>query len=288
MPHQSPAVLAKLAAAALCITLVAACREGARQQDETENEAIGHPAPQGLPIVEPPFDRARLLLAVARAASAHSAGSAESPAQRTLDGRQFEVRLRFGCDGPGPGIGGHGWSLDPDGRTLRLRAVPNLSLDDEMVRSVATGQVEAVEGFWLPRPWLLQASCPNGSTSSDPEAAGAEPATSNGETKTGAATGPAPQRIGIAQFFTADDARTRRRMSRPFEAVRQLAAGEQAGRSGFDLVLSGRLRARADGRVILCSGSGRDGPPDCLVSASIDRVWIESPDDKTVMADWSS
>ena len=287
MPHILRVAMLRLAGVALCGTLLPAC--GVQQPQETgeENQATLSP-PRRLPIVEPPIDRTRLLLTVARAASAHSAGINDVAVQRSLDGKQFEVRLRFGCEGPGPGQSDHGWSLDPDGRTLRLRAVPNLFLDDDVTRSVADDQVEAVEGFWLPRPWLLQAACPSGQQTAvpatpagDPERAKAEPA------KASLPRAPAQQHIGIAQFFTAEDARTHRRMSRPFEAVKQLGEDEQVGEGGFDLVLSGRLRARGDGRVILCAGSGVDRPPDCIVSAEVDRVWIESPEDKAVLAEWS-
>lgn len=277
MAHQ-PGNIAKLASAFVCTLAIAACREPP-QEPPAENQSIAE-APR-LPIVEPPFDRARLLLAVARAASAHSAGTSDPSVQRSLDGKQFEVRLRFGCEGPGPGDGDYGWSLDPDGRTLRVRAVPTISLNDAKLKALAGEAVEAVEGFWLPRPWLLQATCPARQPAPDPAsgaAADAEPE---------AVTAPV-QRIGIAQFFTAEDARTRQRMNRPFEAVKQLDPGASAGGEGFNLVLSGRLRARPDGRLILCTGSGRDRPPDCVISVAIDRVWIENPADQSVIAEWSS
>lgn len=289
MPHKQQFKMLGLAAASVCAALLVACQAQQPQETRTENQGIDKSPPQRLPIVEPPFNRARLLLAVARAASAHSAGVADPGVQRSLDGKQFEVRLRFGCDGPGPGEGDYGWSLDPNGRTLRLRAVPTLSLDDEVARSVAGDQVEAVEGFWLPRPWLLQATCPSGQPIVAPAAAaGDQEKPQLDSVKAPRQGSPALQRIGIAQFFSADDARTRRRMNRPFEAVKQLGEGEQVGQGGFDLVLSGRLRARGDGRVILCAGSGLDRPPDCIVSATVDRVWIERPGDRKVMAQWSA
>ena len=261
-----------------CAVLLAGCRAQPAVEDEPANganEAVPSPARA---IVEAPFDRSRLLLTVARAASAQAMGADDAGVQRALDGKRFEVRLRFGCDGQGPGRGDHGWSIDPDGRTLRLRVVPTLSLKDELVKGVAGEQVEAVEGFWLPRPWLLQPACPAlgpvEQPAAEPEQAEPEPTT------------PA-QRIGIAQFFTATDSRTRRRIDRPFEAVKKLNEGERAGGDGFNLVLSGRLRARGNGRVILCQGAGRDRAPDCIVSADVDRVWIEQPGDKSVMAEWS-
>ncbi|HEU0311105.1 MAG TPA: hypothetical protein VFR36_07810 [Sphingomicrobium sp.] len=232
-----------------------------------------------------------MLLAVARAASSHALGADDDEAQRTLDGKQFEIRLRFGCDGQGPVTEGHGWSVDPDGRTLRLRVVPNLSLDDEPVASVSAEAIEAAEGFWLSRPWLLYAACPATPEALESAATEAKPETSKDDAQAKPPTGTsrlAAQRIGIAQFFTSEDPRTLRRMNRPFEAVKPLKEGEVVGRQGFNLVLSGRLRSRGDGRVILCVGSGRDRAPDCVVSARIDRVWIERPEDRAVMAEWGT
>jgi hypothetical protein len=280
------ATVANLTMAVSGAVLLAACNLQQPQDATSDNRTTDEEPVQPLPIViEPPFNRSRLLLTVERAASAHSAGLNDTHFQRMLNGKQFEVRIRFGCDGQGP-IGEHGWSVDPDGQTLRLRAVPTLSLDDDVSRIVAPEGVEAVEGFWLTRPWLLQAACPAGGNVNE--------AGSKNDLKTGKQTvvtpanaSPAVQRIGIAQFFSAEDSRTHRRIGRPFEAVRQLEEGERVGANGFDLVLSGRLRASRDGRVILCAGSGRDRPPDCIISAAIDRVRIESPDDKRLMAEWS-
>lgn len=289
MPHKHKVRRLRSAAVALCATSLFACSGQQPQENGTDNHAIDSPPPQRMQIVEPPFNRSRLLLAVARAASAHSAGMTDPAVQQPLDGKQFEIRLRFGCEGPGPASGGYGWSLDPDGRTLRLRAAPTLSLEDEVVKGLAGEKVEAVEGFWLPRPWLLQAACPDGQpTDADAAAPPADPEEKEEEeAKADSQVGPAVQRIGIAQFFTAEDGRTRRRMNRPFEAVKQLEVGEQVGQDGFNLVLAGRLRARGDGRVISCAGAGRNRPPDCIVSATVDRVWVERPDDKMVVAEWS-
>ena len=286
MPSNSPKIIPIMAAAVLSIPMLGGCRTEERQEPASENQVSAEKPGQRLPIVEPPFNRSRLLLTVARAASAHSAGLDDSSVQRMLDGKQFEVRLRFGCDGQGPKED-HGWSVDPDGRTLRLRVVPTLSLGDDASRAVASEGVEAVEGFWLKRPWVLQAACPVRTIAAG-TGSGQDAAESDRASELLAEASPAVQRIGIAQFFVADESRTRQRTGRPFEAVRQLEDGERVGQQGFDLVLSGRFRSRSDGRVILCTGSGRDRPPDCIVSAAVDRVWIENPEDKKVMAEWSA
>ena len=279
---------ALVTAALLCLGSLSAC-QSEPPEDLNSDEQSNVEAKPPLPIVEVPFNRTRLLFTVARAASSHSAGADDTDVQRTLDGKRFEVRLRFGCDGQGPEHGDHGWSVDPDGRTLRVRVVPNLSLDDEVVGSLASVETEAAGGFWLPRPWLLNATCPraqpdltSGNGSSPIAANDAEQVPTRSDLPD-----PVLQRIGIVQFFGSDDSRTGRRMDQPFEAVKQLKDGESIGSQGFNLVLAGRLRVHSDGRVIRCVGSGRDRPPDCVVSADIDRVWIEQPDTKGVVAEWS-
>ena len=267
-----------------CLIMMGGCRAEQPEQVPNDNRMLDETPAEPLPVVEAPYNRARLLLTVVRAASAHAAGLDDSDIQRVLDGKQFEVKLRFGCDGHGP-LGNHGWSVDPDDKILRLRAVPTLSLQDEVVRSVATESVEAAEGFWLTRPWLLQAACPIGGPVTPPRVQPGETQNSNAEEPP-----PEPasiQRVGLAQFFGAEDSRTRQRLGQAFEAVIQLEEGQTVGSQGFDLVVSGRLRAGTDGRVILCSGDDPDQPPDCIVSATIDRVRIENPEDKAVLAEWS-
>lgn len=286
MSQRLPSKMTQLVIGCIGATTIVACQveqHAELESDNLANEAALQERP--LPIIEPPFGRARLLLTVTRAASSHAQGIDDSSVQRALDGKRFEVRLRFGCDGQGPVLEGHSYSVDPDGGTLRLRAVPTLSLQDATVRKVAGDDVEAAEGFWLTRPWLLDAACPAGESATEP--------TDNQDSKV--ASGPVEQgskpvlpaqRVGVVHFFTSADSRTRQRLDRPFEAVRKLEAGEQVSRNGFNLVLSGRLRARGDGRVILCEGSGRDRPPDCVVSTDVDLVWIERPEDKAVLAEW--
>lgn len=58
--------------------------------------------------------------------------------------------------------------------------------------------------------------------------------------------------------------------------------------SGFNLVLSGRLRSAPGNKGIESVAVGRDAPPDCIVSADIDEVRMEQPEDGSVLARWSS
>lgn len=274
------------AALALC-----ACdRQSEPAVENADGAALNLPA---IPAPEPPIDRAGLLAAVAEAASAASAGIPAPESLQSLDGRQFQLRIRFGCSGPSQALGSQplGWTYDPGTRRLRIRARPTIARDDPLVGRIGGEQFESVEGFWVPRPWLLQPVCPASSAVlelSDEPPPGAE--------KDVAKTGPAGStleeplprapRIGIAQFFTSTDARTRRRDSRPYEAAKTLAEGSAIPSQGFDLVLSGRLRAIPGSGVIECLAKSADSPPECIVSAQFQRVWIEDPASSEVYAEW--
>lgn len=286
-----------LAAAGGCL-LVAACE---RQPDENvaQNAAAEELTVPRLPVAEPPLDRAALLQAVATAASAAALGQADTGVQRELDGKRFELRIRFGCSpGTPPGEGGSfSVRFDPDTRTLRLRAAPDLRIEDSWITALAGDTAETVEGFWLRRPWLLAAGCP--ATPGTPSEAGASPPSQSNPVETAKApaaageeerpppSAPSP-RIGIAQFFTDTDARTGRRGERAYQATKVLAADEQPSSQGYDLVLSGRLTRLPDGRVIACRVRAVDLPPDCIVSVDIDRVRMDRPDTGAVLAEWSA
>lgn len=301
----------------LSAIIAAAAALAACQQDPgAENNAAEEPVLNlpSVPKPQPPIDRAALLIAVAEAASASAAGTELPKSIRSLDGRQFEIRIRFGCRGPSTDLAERwlGWSFDPDERRIRVRAMPTISSDEPIVEQIADEHIEAVEGFWLMRPWLFVPVCPataavrpateeqaapsENNQQQAPPAAKAEdrpkarPARAAGEPANDRAADPLPAapRIGIAQFFTAEDPRSRRRDRRPYQAEHRLAEGEALSSQGYNLVLSGRLRALPGSGVIHCISRGADSPPECIVSAEFLRVWIEQPDTRKVIAEWGS
>ena len=275
------------AAAAIAIVAlgVVGCRQVVREPENGSGNEV-QPPRSPLPVAEAPLNRADLLAAVAKAASATSLGADDSGAQRGLDGDRFELRIRVGCPG---------WVAPDDGadfeqryesetRTLRLRAKPDLTNADSTVAELAGEAVEAVEGFWLPRPWMLTAGCPKVASVAQESVTPNDAEKSPGEA---ARTSPtASPRVGIAQFFTASDPRTGRRNQRAFEATKVLGDSEQPSAAGYDLVLSGRLAQLADGRVIACRALRANTAPDCIVAANIDSVRLERGDTKAVLAEW--
>lgn len=271
---------------------VAGCRE-ARHDETVANAANNESKPAlPLPIAEPPLGREQLILAVVKAASAAALGQNDTEQQRSLEGSRFEVRLRFGCSAFKafrPGSGSFDVRFDQEERTLRISAAPDLTLKNAKIAEFSGPEVEAVEGFWLPHPWLLTEGCPP---------AALQPATDNQATKADqradpsadAASSPVAsptQQIGIAQFFTEVDSRTSRRERRPYAVTKVLADDEQPSLEGYNLVLSGRLRP-IQGKVINCRSNAPDRPPDCVVSAQFDRVFIERPDNKGVLGEWTN
>jgi len=279
------------------VAALAGCQQPEPQdnaQDAVDEPVLNLPS---VPRLEP-LDRAKLLAAVAQAASAHASGIDDGTAQQTLDGRQFELRIRFGCSGPSSELREEwlGWTYDRQAGTLRVRAKPTLAAEDELVRAVGGDDFEAVEGFWIPRPWLLQPTCPAAAVRSEPAevaaeaAAEAQPAeaVSSSAAADSEISEPVPKwpRVGIAQFFSDTDPRTGRRSMRPYEAVKKRDSQLPVGSQGFNLVLSGRLKALPGKRVIACPAKGPDSPPECVVSADFDRVWIETPGTRDVIAEW--
>lgn len=266
-------------AAALAAALLLSCRpveSGDPVNVATNGQKAEGPA---LPIAEPPMDREAVLIAAIRAASAQAIGRDDSEAQRALEGKRFEVRLRFGCEAERLEGESYAVRFDEQRRTLRLTAAPDLTAAEPLTARIAGEEVATVEGFWLRRPWLLKADCP----APPPQPEGDQPPTPGSEVP----DPPVYARIGIAQFFREGDARVFQRRQRPYESTTTMAEGESPSAEGYNLVLSGRLRRLPNRRIISCAAASPDRPPDCIISVVFDRVWLERPDSREMIAEWS-
>jgi len=279
-------------AATTAILALTGCRRTSNdplQANASNAAAAGERA--ALPVTEPPLMRADLLQAVAAAASAAALGEDDSATQRALSGDRFELRIRFGCGAPPATTSDQGTfavSFDPETRRLRVRAEPDISLSDPFVTEVAGPEIEAVEGFWLPTPWLLSAGCPARPAASP----AAEPSDAKARKKDAAPPAAEAEivrspRIGIASFYSPDDSRTHRRNDRPYEAAVTLGDEEGPSAKGYDLVLVGRLSATPGARVITCRPRGIQAPPDCIIAADMEQVRIEAVGSGARLASWS-
>lgn len=170
-----------------------------------------------------------------------------------------------------------------------MRATPDLTRESPGIATLGGEEIEAVEGFWIYRPWLLADGCP-----APPPKAPAVPDGEEAEAQPQVEAERQPEpavrrsRVGIAHFFSKTDSRTGRRDNRSYEATKVLGEGEEPSRQGYNLVLSGRLIKLPGGRVIACRMTDADAPPECVVSAQFDRVWIERPDTGAMIAEWSN
>lgn len=270
-----------LTLAALCLAVLS-CRAQSDRSQHTENAEVRSPQETPvLPVAEPPLDREALLIAAIRAASAHAGGTDDSGLQRGLDGKRFEMRFRFGCPGSKPDADAPFQSTyDPVERRVVLRAAPDVTREDPALSGIAGDEVEALEGFWVRRPWLLRVACV-----APPEPERADPATEDAGTM---AVEPPQGRVAMAQFFTAADPRTRRRDERPYQFTARLAEGQQPSAAGYDLVISGRLRRLGSGKVVTCTGPAVTTAPTCVISVVVDHVTMNRGDTDAVLAEWGA
>jgi hypothetical protein len=257
----------------LCLGLAACEREppaGNRVTSDPANETRPA-APVALPEPEPPLGRSQLLDAARRAASAYAARRLPPAEAANLAGREFTLTIPFGCGGPegAERPAGLSWSYDAEEERLRLRAEPTIDVETAAVAAIG-GNYEAVEGFWIPRPWTDSEDCPPPPGAAAPE----DPAQ------------PTPPSVGLAQFFTAADSRTRQRAGRAYESVARIEADQLPNAQGFGLVIEGRIATVASDRTIVCHSPRPDIRPNCVIAVEIDRVAFLNPRSGTTLASW--
>lgn len=225
-----------------------------------------------LPIPPPPLSRGDLIGLATRAASAHSTGQALSAEDVGLIGRNFVVRIPFGCQGPVAENQPRGayWRHDAARGSMTLRAYPEIWTETPWVGALAGPETfDAVEGFWLPRPWITSEDCPK------PAAAASEPA-------------PIPageQTLGLAMFFEPGSSRVHRRGSRPYEFVGKTSADAPIAPQGFRLVLAGRITGFDQDEPLRCRSEGGRRPV-CLIAVEFDQVAFEDPATRKTLAEW--
>ena len=264
------------------LVLLASCNVRSTQEPvETETPSTL----PSLPVSEAPLSREDILLAAMRAGSAAAGGRQDSEAQRRLEGKRFELRMRFGCGDTREGATRTA-RFDADSGSVALAIPAEIDLDTPVVGDLAPAEIEAAEGFWIRRPWLLEPACAVAADKPGPSP-GLTPSPTPTVSPSPAATSTVAPRIAIVQFFTDSDARTHRRQRRAYQAVEKLVAEETPGASGYDLVIEGRLQALPGGKVITCKPQP-DRAPTCVISARFDLVSLERGDTGELVAEWPS
>lgn len=256
---------------------LAQCDRNRPEPVEAEPVAVD-PTPTPVVVAPTSLNRAGLLAATARAASAYAAGEQIEGAD-PLVGRPFALRVPFGCNGPQPtaaesaGDGLARWSWGPENKTIQLSLTPGDWLNTALISGAADGSDwEAVEGFWIPRPWLSAGEC--STVRSDPLQSG-----------DGA---PSPQTVGLAAVFTAEDSRVGRRNGRAYTFTIRPTGDTPltAPTRGYRLLLEGRLASFPDGRAIRCRASSPDQRPVCIAAIRLDRVAFTNADSSVLLSEW--
>lgn len=259
-------------------------RAGNVQNVATQTNINDAPA---LPTISEPLSRRDLLLATAGAASDFAAGVDDAERQRELDGQPFSFAIRL-CQGDTGGAMFRS-SFDEESRVLRLEVRPDIEANSPVIQQLSGPGIEAVEGFWIRKPWLLDPACPAAAPAAPPfeQREAGEAAEQDAEATQGAAERrlepPLPW-VGIAEFHDQASDRSSRRGDRPYEMTRRLPEGARVG--AVDLLIEGRLRALPAGKVIVCAGGSTATPPTCIISVRIDTVSLRQPGGE-MLAEWS-
>ncbi len=273
MTLPAPSVLRPFAALAATGLVLAACDREPVPPPAAPAEPV--PAAPPAPVLIPALDRAGLLDALSDAAAAYAAGQAPRE-QDPLVGRQFSIRSAFGCAGPDPRAGeapGDGlarWSWDETRETIRLTLTPGDWSDSALVAGTGDDSWEAVEGFWIPRPWMTGDGCP--SVRPDPLAG---PST------------PSPQTAGLAAVHEAGGSRLGRRNGRAFSYTIRPEGDAPLARpaDGWRVQMEGRFVAFPDGRAVRCRAAGPNQRPVCVAAVQMDRVAFLTADG-TTLGEW--
>ncbi len=139
-----------------------------------------------------------------------------------------------------------------------------------LARPGETPNWDAVEGVWIPRPWLAAETCPKV------------------ETQAGPAAPASAQTAGLAVIHEAAASRLGRRDGRAYSHTIK-ADGEESARpptQGYRLLLEGRIVTFADGRPIRCHAAMPDQRPVCVVAVKLDKVAFEDGETGAVLSEW--
>lgn len=234
-------------------------------------DAAATPPAAVVPAAVQPLTRGELISASGQAASAYVLGLATSDTD-PLVGRTFAIRIPFGCQGPSSPVEGAAadglarWTWGPDRKTLQISLTPGDWIGSALTTApdpqAAPTTWEAIEGFWVPHPWVASESCP----------------TLQGDPLQTAETAASPQTVGIAAVFEAGGSRFGRRNGRAYALTLRPTGDQPLARppDGYRLLLEGRVVGFPGGRAIRCRAPNPDQRPVCVVAVQLDKVAFES------------
>jgi hypothetical protein len=263
---------------------------------------VAAPAPKPEPALSGVLGRGELIALAAAAADAAAGGTGSRAQVARADGRRFELRLAFGCDGPADADSKAPmrWRYDAKREALRVHVAPvTWSPADWGVGGAGPRTIEGIEGFWIARPWTSSEACP--ARAEVPAAPAVPEEGSESDSKSGSKVDAKPvpqpatetetppeQTLALGQPAFAGGARDSRRNGGAYETVVRVSEGELDASQGFRLRISGRIARLPGEEPVLCrqpAGSGQR--PACLLSVVMDEVAIENPATGATLATWT-
>ncbi|WP_341022124.1 hypothetical protein [Brevundimonas diminuta] len=275
-------------------------------QRPPEPAAPADPAPPPTVVLDSTLNRAALLAALTEAGTALADGQTRDAA---LTGRTVSVRLPFGCGGEAT-VAGEAGGLprlvrNADG-SLTLTITPEDLGASALVPATREGAVdkwEAVEGFWIARPWSGLDACPASAALAAPapelapsptQTAIKTPAkgkTTEAKAVDDVAAPPIvqPERTaGLAAVFETGGSRLGRRQGQAYVHVIRGEKGvaPTPAPGGYALRLEGRLTAFADGKAVHCVQKDAESRPVCIAALRLDRLAFEDGATGALLSEW--
>ncbi len=229
--------------------------------------------PKPAPVVQPILTRDDLIREANLAASSFAASGLQPATSAALIGKRFAVSIPFGCGGFQNSLSNPqlGVSYDAEKQSITLTARPGTWTTLPLIQGLGSAEIDAVEGFWIPRPWTSARDCP-------PPMDNPAPATP---------TPPTAQTIGLAQIFEVGGSRVSRHAERPYIFTRKIPPGDNAAlTSSYRLVLEGRITGFGKDSALRCWMEAPDHHPVCLFAVTLDRVAFEDEQGKQI-ANWT-